>query len=100
MKYIAACMVAMGFAASAQALSVANLDKVPHAVVFESTPGSKIVRTIDPGAEINVMQTGGEVYIEGRPHRLRPDANDLLVIWTDGNLQIQKRRKIGGAGIF
>lgn len=83
-------------AAPAQAISVINLDDVTHRVVFEGTPGSKVVRTIDPNTSIDSLQHGGEVYIEGRKHRIRPNANDVLVIWGDGKLQIQKRRKTRG----
>lgn len=85
---------------AAHAMTVSNIDQKSHVVVFESTPGSKMLRTINPGTSINILQTSGEVYIEGNPNHLRPDANDLMVIWPEGNLQVQKRRKVGGGGIF
>lgn len=83
-------------ATSASALTISNLDDKTHRVIQESTPGSKVVRTIDPGQSIHTLQHGGEVYIEGSKHRIHINPSDLLVIWKDGNLQIQKRRKVGG----
>lgn len=95
-----AVMMAGAATTSAQAMTVSNLDSKPHTVVFESTPGSILLRTLEPGDSTNVMQSGGEVYIQGGTLHLRPNANDVLVIWRDGNLQLQLRRKLGGDGIF
>lgn len=80
----------------AQALTVINLDEVTHRVVFESTPGSKAVRTLEPNGSIHTLQHGGVVYLEGDETKIRIDRHDTLVIWKDGNLQIQKRRDTQG----
>lgn len=84
---------------AASALTISNLDEKPHRVVQETVPGSKVVRTIQPGETIHSIQHGGEVYVEGSPHRIRINLEDTLVIWKEGNIQIQKRRKDKAAGL-
>ncbi len=79
------------------ALSVSNLDEVEHRVVFEAVQGSKITRVVKPGETVQILQSGGEVYLANKPkRRMHVYANDVLAIWKEGNLQIQMRRKVGG----
>ena len=87
------------FASSAFAFSITNMDDEPHQVVIEETSGSKIVRLVNPGEVIHTLSHGGEVYVKGTEHRVRPYGLDELVIWGDGNIMIQKRRQLNG-GVF
>lgn len=103
-------------AAPAQALSITNLDKVPHKVVFEGG-GTVLTREIAPNATIHLdgrpngrlsllsspnPRSGGALnadgllsgYIgNGRDQGLPVDIMDDYTIWPGGKLHIQRRIK-------
>lgn len=96
-KYILTFLCTAAMASSAQAMTISNLDDVEHRVVFEQPNGMKTIRLIKPGEVFNTMRYGEDVYVEGGANtRLKPYALDDLVIWRDGHLQLQQRRKVGG----
>ncbi len=96
-KHIIAFLLTAALTSSAQAITISNLDDIAHRVVFEQPNGIKTVRLINPGEVFNSLRYGEDVYIEGGAgNRLKPYALDDLVIWGDGNIQLQQRRKVGG----
>ncbi len=96
-KQLLIFLALLAVASIAQAVTITNLDDVPHRVVFEQPNGMKTVRLINPGDVFHSVRYGEEVYVEGGANnRLKPYALDDLVIWGDGTLQHQMRRKIGG----
>lgn len=84
------------WASSAHAVMVSNLDEQVHVVVFEPTLDNKITQAIEPNGVIRNLQHSGTVYLQGTPNKLHVYGNDLLVIWKNGNMQIQKRRQATG----
>jgi len=82
--------------APAQAVTVSNLDDQPHQVVFEVTSNNKLIRDVKPGESLQQMQPRGKVYLLGAENPIHVNADDRLVIWPDGKLQIQMRRHTYG----
>ncbi len=96
MKMLAILMALLALPAAA-AVSVTNLDSVAHQVVMAETQGSKIMRMVAPNETIRIATPRGRIFIQAKPeHVLSIDYLDRLVIWPDGNLQVQMRRKTGG----
>lgn len=96
MRRIISAILLSLFATPALAVTVTNLDDVTHQIVFEANPGNKVIRTLDPNETTRVLQNSGTVYLKGRERAVHVYSNDLLVIWKQGNLQIQKRRQARG----
>lgn len=109
----AGCMVAV--CGPAQALQVTNLDHKRHLVRFESA-GSAQERCIEPGdTEYFTGQPNGLLTLVGVPEKRGSDLNtdgilagftgggrtdrlpaetrDSFVIWPDGELNLQQRRR-------
>ncbi len=94
-----AVLTAMGLLTvwpDAQAITISNLDDETHKIIFEPTPGRRIMKEITPGHTIRALQHTGTVSIKGKPHRIPVRTHDRLVIWGDGNLQVQMRRQSRG----
>ena len=97
MKYL--CLFTALVALPVHALTISNLDEVEHQVVFEEVQGSKVIRRVAPAESIYSAAGGGRVYIKGKPEMaVRIEELDRLVIWPQGNLQIQMRRKNRSSG--
>jgi hypothetical protein len=94
---IFAILVALCALPAAAAVSVTNLDTVTHQVVLAEAQGSKITRVVAPDQTIRIATARGHIFIQAKPeHVLSIDHLDRLVIWPEGNLQVQMRRKTGG----
>ena len=116
LKQLLVAATGLAFASPALALSVTNLDKVPHRIIFEVV-GTKLERTIAPNETTRFEGTpngtlslasspnptsGGALnadgllkgYIgNGRDQGIPADTMDDYVIWPDGKLQLQRRMK-------
>lgn len=119
------CLTALAASAlsyPALALEVTNLDKVEHRVLLE-VAGSRDIRTVLPGATENfigqpngrltllsaqnpskgkgIIQSDGilsGVIGNGRTEGLPAEDRDSFVIWPDGQLNLQQRRRGGKYG--
>ena len=95
MKYT--FLLAALLASPAYALSISNLDEVSHQVVIEETSGSKVIKRVDPSQTVRHPAGVGKVYLRSKPEQaVRIEELDRLVIWKEGNLQIQMRRHSRG----
>lgn len=102
MRILCAAILTMSAAFSAQAASVSNLDKVEHVVIFEEVPGNQIFRVVKPGHTIQYHSASVRVRLQKTPraNAIAIDGHDKLVIWQNGNLQIQQYRRASGDGVF
>ena len=90
-------IITLLLAMPAFAVSVTNLDDQTHTLVIAETAGSKVTRTVNPNDTTHLPLAKGRIALQSRPEQaIRIDYLDRLVIWPDGNLQIQMRRKMGG----
>lgn len=79
---------------SASALSITNLDITPQTMVLAEVQGSKVTRTIAPNETVHITSARGQAFLQQRPEQLlNVEHLDRLVIWPEGNLTIQMRRK-------
>lgn len=116
---IAASLLA---APSTRALEVTNLDSAPHRILFE-VAGSQEIRTIEPGrTEYLPGQPNGFISLltadqpkkakgavqsdgmiagiigNGRTSGIPAEGRDSFVIWPDGKIALQQRRRGGRYG--
>lgn len=119
------CLIALAASTlshPAVALEVTNLDKVEHRVLLE-VAGSRDIRTIAPNATENfigqpngrltllsaekpkkgkgVIQSDGilsGIISNGRTEGIPAEDRDSFVIWPDGELNLQQRRRGGKYG--
>ena len=121
-RFITPFLAALTFTSNAIALEVTNLDKVEHRVLLD-VAGSQDVRTIPSGQTENFIgQPNGRLtllsaetpktakdtiqsdgilagYIgNGRTEGLPAEDRDSFVIWPDGKLNLQQRRRGGKQG--
>lgn len=90
-------LIASLAALPAYAVSVTNLDTQTHTLVIAETAGSKVTRTIAPNETTHLPLAKGSIALQSRPEQaMRIDYLDRLVIWPNGHLQVQMRRKMGG----
>lgn len=122
MNRIALTFAALAFAGSAQALEVTNLDKIDHRVLFETggdareydvpvdrtvyIPGQpngrlSLITAQKPKVAKDTVQSDGFLskYIgNGRTSGIPAETNDAFVIWENGEMGIQQRRRGGRFG--
>lgn len=91
------CLIAVAAllaALPAHAISITNLDTQTHQIVLAEVRGSKITRSVSEGATVHIAAAKGRIHLQAKPEQvMQIDYLDRLVIWPEGNLQIQMRRK-------
>jgi hypothetical protein len=84
----------LALALPAYAISVTNIDKQPHQLTVQETSNSHYTRSIAPDETLHLPVSKALIGLQTAPDQaIRVDYLDRLVIWPEGKLQIQMRRK-------
>lgn len=120
--YLWAAAISLSVISTAQALEITNLDNVEHRVLFRTSGDQQVViiapdetaniigkpngtlsllSAKDPKAAKDVVQTDGllkQFIGNGRTTDIPAESRDAFVIWEDGTMGIQQRRRGGHRG--